>query len=162
MKKTRSKIRVHCIRKNKTYSIHELSELLRVHRNTVRQWMKKGMPRMDHQRPVLIYGEEAKAFLQAQKKLRKKSCDFDQIYCFRCREPKKTMGNMVDLEPRNHKTFTLVGLCSSCESPVRKIQSIKDFKNILITFDISKQQIERLSGCLSPSLKCYLEEKGKS
>lgn len=41
---------------HRSYTAFELAELLDVHKNTVRQWIKAGLPVVDGARPALICG----------------------------------------------------------------------------------------------------------
>ena len=44
----------------RSYSIDEIARLLGVHRNTVRHWIRNGLPVLDDRRPNLILGSELK------------------------------------------------------------------------------------------------------
>ena len=41
--------------------------LFGIHRNTVREWVKRGLPTSDDRRPMLILGRDLAAFLQARR-----------------------------------------------------------------------------------------------
>jgi len=42
----------------RNYTVEEIAKLFGVHRNTVRQWVKQGLPTSDRKRPMLILGRE--------------------------------------------------------------------------------------------------------
>lgn len=159
MKSKRSKLRLSRIRKHASYSIQDVSELLGVHKNTVMQWLKNGLPKIDEQRPFLIHGQQLKNFLKARQQSRRSSCAPHEFYCFRCRSPQRAMGNLADVALRTEKTIILSGLCASCEAPLNKIQSLKAIPKIIQSLDIPRQQLERLSGALFPSLNCDFKEE---
>lgn len=50
---------------HRNYSVEEVAKLYGVHRNTVREWIKRGLPTNDGKRPTLILGRDLAAFLQA-------------------------------------------------------------------------------------------------
>ena len=51
---------------HRNYTVEEVARLFGVHRNTVREWIKRGLPTSDDKRPKLILGRDLIAFLQAE------------------------------------------------------------------------------------------------
>ena len=49
---------------HRNYTVEEVASLFGVHRNTVREWVKRGLPTSDDRRPMLILGRDLVAFLQ--------------------------------------------------------------------------------------------------
>lgn len=147
------------IRQNYSYTVPEVCRLLSIHKNTVRGWFRKGLKKIDTQRPCLIHGEVLKTFLNERQQSRRKTCAPDEFYCFRCRMPRRAMGNLADIESRTQKTVMVTGLCEACETPLRKVQSVRALLLIFQTFDIPQQQQEDIRESLSPSLNCYLEKE---
>jgi hypothetical protein len=45
-----------------------------VHRNTVREWVKRGLPTIDQKRPMLILGRDLIEFLQQRRLRNKRTC----------------------------------------------------------------------------------------
>ena len=56
---------------HRSYTYEELAGVFGIHKNTVVGWVKKGLPCLQEQRPFLILGANAKAFLQAQRASKK-------------------------------------------------------------------------------------------
>ena len=52
------------IKRDYSYDIKELSEVLGVHVRTVREWIKSGLPLIDKTRPFMMHGSEIIAFLK--------------------------------------------------------------------------------------------------
>ena len=115
---------------NRSYSVEEIACLLFVHKNTVRQWIKSGLPICDNKKPILILGEELREFLKAKNKKRKQKCKPFEMYCLRCKSPQKPAANMVDYEPITEATGRLIGLCSCCECEINKYISLAGFMKI--------------------------------
>ena len=105
---------------HRNYTVEEVALLLGVHKNTVREWMKSGLPACTEQRPALILGYQLREFLQSRRQVRKRKCRLYEIYCLRCREPKRPAGDMVDFEPRNESGGRLMGLCPDCDGLINR------------------------------------------
>lgn len=146
------------IRKQYSYSIQEICDLLGVHKNTVREWLRHGLPKTDKQKPYLIFGNDLRLFLNERQTSRLRKCRLDEFYCLSCRTQKKSFGNLVDLKIRNTKTVMVSGLCESCETSLHKVQSVKTLEKVFETFDIPKQQQEHIIGSLTRSLNCDLRK----
>lgn len=108
---------------HRNYTVEEVALLFNVHKNTVRGWIKSGLPACTEQRPALILGYQLREFLQSKRQVRKRKCRLFEIYCLRCREPKRPAGNMVDFEPRNDESGRLVGLCPDCDGVINRYVS---------------------------------------
>ena len=50
---------------HRSYTVEEAANLLAVHKSTVREWIKRGLPTSDDRRPTIILGRELAAFLSA-------------------------------------------------------------------------------------------------
>ena len=74
---------------HRSYAVDEAARLLDVHKNTVRNWIKSGLPTVDERRPILILGRSLSTFLSTRRMRRRQPCQPDQLYCFRCQAPKR-------------------------------------------------------------------------
>ncbi len=81
---------------HRNYTVVEIAILFSVHKNTVRAWIKKGLPVIDSQKPMLILGLELKTYLQASRQQMKRKCKLGEMYCMRCKCPRKPFENLVD------------------------------------------------------------------
>ena len=59
---------------HRNYTVEEVASLFGVHRNTVRDWVKRGLPTSDGRRPMLILGRDLVAFLSARRAKNKRTC----------------------------------------------------------------------------------------
>ena len=103
---------------HRSYMVEEVSRLLGVHRNTVREWMKRGLPTIDSRRPALILGRHLVAFLEARRSNNKRRCAPGEIYCVRCRVPRHPAGDMAEYQPLTATLGNLVGICPTCEAMI--------------------------------------------
>lgn len=111
---------------HRSYSVEDIARLLGVHKNTVRQWIKAGLPTIDQQRPALIQGRDLVDFLTQRRKARKRPCKPGEIYCVRCRQPKAPAGDMADYLPSTSSSGNLVGICPSCDLMIyRRVSYLK-------------------------------------
>lgn len=102
------------IRMHLPYTVEQAADALGVHKNTVRLWIKQGLPVADERRPVILAGADVRAFLLERRASRKCPVGPGRFYCFRCREAARPAGDMADLVPRNHRLGTFQGLCPRC------------------------------------------------
>lgn len=84
---------------HRNYTVEEVAGVFSVHRNTVREGLKRGLPTSDDRRPILILGADLVVFLRAWRMKNKRTCQPGELYCFRCRAPKSAAGDMADYRP---------------------------------------------------------------
>ena len=101
---------------HRTYSIDEAAKLFGVHRNTVRLWIKRGLPCIDSHRPTLISGQHLADFVRVRRSQNKRPCQAGEIYCMRCREPRQPANQQAVYRPLTAATGNLIGLCPTCSS----------------------------------------------
>lgn len=119
------------IKLHRTYSVEEVSDVLGVHKNTVRAWRAKGLTPIDALRPVLFQGAALRAFLEGQRTSAKRPCPPGTLYCFKCRGPRRPALAMVDYVPRNGRTGNLKALCEGCGGMMHRAASLASLSAIL-------------------------------
>ena len=131
------------IKIHRSYTVEEIATRLVVHRNTVHEWIKRGLQTVDKRRPLLVHGQDLVAFLQERRKKNKCPCQPGEIYCVRCRTPQKPAGDMAEYLPMTPKLGNLVGICPRCESMMfRRVNSTK-LEQIRGNLDITIPQARR-------------------
>ncbi|MBL8419995.1 MAG: helix-turn-helix domain-containing protein, partial [Dechloromonas sp.] len=128
---------------HRNYTVEEIATLFGVHRNTVRAWVKRGLPTSDDRRPMLILGRDLVAFLQAQRAKNKRTCLPGEIYCVRCRTPKTPAGEMADYEALTTTQGNLIAICPDCETIVYRRVSLAKLAQIRGKLDITFPQALR-------------------
>ena len=101
---------------HRNYTVDEIANLFGVHKNSVRNWVKGGLPTCDDRRPMLILGRDLVAFLHARRVKNKRPCQHGEIYCMRCRMPQRPAGNMAEYQPITSTSGNLIAICPCCES----------------------------------------------
>ncbi len=100
---------------HRNYTFGEAADLLGVHKNTVRDWVRRGLPALTEQRPFLILGCDLSAYLTSRRRANKQPCGPAEIYCVRCRLPRRPAGDMVEFQPMTPTNGNLVGICPACD-----------------------------------------------
>ena len=87
---------------------------------------------------MLILGRDLSAFLQARRTRNKRPCQPGEIYCVRCRVPKRPAGDMADYQPITATLGNLVGICPGCYSMIYRRASLAKLSQIqgkmIVTF----------------------------
>ena len=127
--------KINAIKSARTYTIDEAAQALGVTHQTVRAWVKAGLPLMRSQRPFLILGDALRCFLDSRAQSTKAPLKPDQLYCLRCKAPRVPMGLMVDCVAQTPKTARLLGLCEVCGGTCNRMISrdkISDFARFFV------------------------------
>ncbi len=131
---------------HRTYTVGEVADVSSNHKNTVRSWIKAGLPTVDNKRPTLIRGRELIAFLQSRRSKRKKPCAPGQLYCVRCRSPKFPADRMADYVPVSEGVGNLVAICPDCDCLMHRCVSRTSLTEFLGRTDITFPQALRHIG----------------
>lgn len=144
---------------HRNYTVDEVAALFDVHRNTVRQWIKAGLPTTDKRRPLLILGRNLVTFLKERRTKNKRPCKVGEIYCVRCRAPQAPAGDMADYKPLTPSSGNLVGICPSCESMIFRRVSLAKLEEIRGNLDITIPQArQHINESAVPSVNSDLRQ----
>lgn len=140
---------------HRSYDVGELADRLGVHKHSVRQWIKDGLPVLDGTRPVLILGSEFQAWWGKRRKAAKRPCQPGQMYCFKCREPKAPALGMVDYVAKNATTGNLRALCETCSTAMHQRIRLADIAARMPGLDVRHTQAHSSIAALrQPSPNC--------
>ena len=120
-----------------SYTVGEISSLFGSHKNTVRRWVKEGLPTIDNRRPMLLLGHDIVTFLKARRAKNKRACKPGELYCVRCRAPKRPAGDMAEYTPITEKFGNLVAICPDCDAIMNQRVSLAKIGPIREKMDIS-------------------------
>jgi hypothetical protein len=149
------------VKLHRNYSVEDIARLFGMHKNTVRNWLKQGLPAIDDRRPTLILGQDLSRFLQERRQKAKQACGPGRIYCIACRAPKDPAGQMAECIPTGPHVGNLRGICPDCDRLVyrrvnlAKIDAVRG--DLAITFT---QPPSRLGESAGPSVNCDSSNKG--
>lgn len=148
------------VKRHRTYAVDEIAALLGSHRNTVRNWLKGDLQSIDDRRPVLVHGAVLFEFLRDRRAQRKRPCSPGEIYCFRCRNPRRPAGNVVVYQARTVTSGDLVGSCVDCGSRMYRRVSMAKLTLSLGGLDIRNTDAEEhIDESLEPSPNCDFDKE---
>jgi Helix-turn-helix domain len=143
---------------HRNYTVDEAARVFSSHRNTVRSWIKQGLPTIDDKRPRLIRGADLVTFLRARRKRNKRPCGPGEIYCVRCRVPRAPWGNTADYEVLTATLGNLIAICSACEALMYRRVNLVRLDEIRGKVEVTlPQALPRLSESVDPSVNSDLE-----
>lgn len=131
------------VRINRSYSVPELALLCGVHRNTIRNWLSDGLPQIDGRRPALIQGKALKDYLHAKRTKRKRTCPPGTIYCFRCKDPRRPVGQKAILILDRSATGNLTARCEQCGTAMYRRCRLDALTTVMPGVDIQIQHAQR-------------------
>jgi hypothetical protein len=143
------------IKLHRPYSVEEAARALGAHKNSVRGWIKGGLPVVDRSRPVLILGNELRAYLEGKRKAAKRPCPPGTLFCFKCRQPRAPALGMIEATRQNATCANLRALCEACGTMMHRRARLAAIAAIMPDLDV---QIREASASISestpPSLNC--------
>ena len=140
---------------HRSYSVDEVSRPFRVHKNTVRAWLKQGLEPIDDQRPILIRGQKLRRFLSERRTRSKQTCGPGRIYCLPCRAPKVPAGQVADCVQIGETTGTLQGICPDCDRMIYRRVNPKKLALVCGDLDVTLTQAgARIEGTMEPIVNC--------
>ena len=122
---------------HRSYTVEEVARLLGKHKNTVRHWVKDGLATIDDKRPMLIFGHDLVAFLQARRVKNKQTCKPGELYCVRCRVPRPPAGDMAEYSAVSEKIGNLIAICPACDAIMNRRVSLARIGEICGNMDIT-------------------------
>lgn len=140
---------------HRTYSVEEAALTLGAHKNSVRGWIKDGLPTIDRSRPALILGHEIRAFLEGRRKSAKRPCPPGTLYCFKCRQPRAPAMGMIEAKRQNATTGNLSAICEVCGTMMHRRTRLAEIGTIMPNLHVQIREADtRISECTNPSLNC--------
>ena len=129
------------------YTVQEIAELFGIHKNAVLRWLKEGLHADRSQRPHLIRGDELTRFLNERQKGKRQQCAPGEFFCFKCRVPREPYLGIADIAIESPTTFRIKALCSVCDTPLNKVQNVRNLPRIKTLFNIQQLTGEHLLEC---------------
>lgn len=133
------RINSQCIKINQTYTVEEAAEALKITRETVRRWIKGGMLALTALRPTLILGYELRKFLKARATNRRRSLLPDELFCMKCRTPRKPRGMKAEYVASGVTRGMLFGHCDTCGCSCCRFITLAGLQDLSDDLEISRR-----------------------
>lgn len=154
------RINPNSIKLHRTYDVSELAACCGVHKNTVRQWERDGLGPIDGGKPKLFHATAIRAFLIKRNASRRRPCSAGTLYCFRCREPRPPLPDLLEYVPITMSSGNLRAVCATCETVMHRRVALTALALVMPGFAVSMgQRMERLTSGPSTSLNCDFERQ---
>jgi excisionase family DNA binding protein len=141
----------------RSYTIDEVARTLEVHRNTVRHWIKAGLPVIDDKRPILILGSDLAEYLLRRHEARRQPCRTGQMFCLKCRKPQEPAGQMADFVASSATSGALVGICPACNGLMYRRVSVARLSDVAGALDLHMTRAQpRIKDTAIPNVNCHL------
>ena len=142
------------VKGRRNYTVEEIARLFGIHKNTVRQWIKSGLPALDDKRPILILGEELISFLQARRARRSSLACLGRCTASDAVPRDSPQASMADCRPLTEKIGNLSAICPDCDSIMHRCVSMATLDEVRGKMDISFTQVTAThNGDYSPHRK---------
>jgi excisionase family DNA binding protein len=127
---TRRRPNPRLVKIHRNYSVDEAARVLGTHKNTIRTWLKQGLPTIDQRRPTLIHGVDLSAFVKNRRNRAKRPCP-----------------------PITATSGNLRALCPDCGTFMHRRAAFAKLNMVGANLDIAfPQAVSRIGGTPYPSL----------
>ena len=145
---------------HRSYTVEEAARSFRVHKNTVRDWLRSGLQPIDGRRPILILGRHLASFLYRRREHKRQRCGPGQLYCFRCRAPRTSAAQRADYLSITASSGNLRALCADCGTRMYRRVSFHKLEAVAGDLQVHLPQAQqRISECADACLNCDLERE---
>ena len=158
MTKKKRTYNANLIKETLSYSTNEMAKRFNIHKRTVQEWYRAGLPRIDNRKPSLVLGADLKDFLKTRLNKRKNKCRKNELYCLKCKVPRQSWNNVVDIRFLSKIRLMIIGLCAQCNTKTNKIASIKNLADVSKIFAIQQIHNRDLVGSDIPSFNTDIRE----
>lgn len=143
---------------HRSYKVEEIADLFLVHKNTVRLWIKDGLQTIDDQRPTLVLGVHLVDYLKARRQSRKRPCKANEMFCVRCKEPKRPVEGLIEYVSITESLGNLIAICPACCGIMNRRTSLTKIRTISQEMEISfPQALKHIVESIKPSLDSDLK-----
>lgn len=151
MQKTPKRRRTYNVRRIKAtwpYTVQEIAAPFNIHKNAVLRWIKEGLRADKITREYLIRGTELMRFLSDRQRKKTHPCAINEFFCFKCRAPRQTYLDIVDMVIQSPHRFRLKGLCAVCGIRMNKALGIGKLPKVHECFNIQKVEGQHIIECM--------------
>ncbi len=144
------------VKQYRSYTVEQICNLFKakkLHPQTVRDWVKFGGLEAITKKPISIYGEVLKDFLEKRNAEHKKCLEFCQFKCVKCQEIISPKDNTVALYTNKNGSIKAVAVCPLGNHGAMRFYKKKDQLKLEETFVIKKTEVTTLYNPLPSTSK---------
>jgi hypothetical protein len=152
------------VKKHRSYNVEQICVLFKnkkLHAQTLRSWVNSGELEVISNKPILIYGEVLKAFLKARNSNHKKTLDFDQFKCIKCKEIGSPVDKNISVYRNKNGSFRAAGICPVCKHVNNRFYKKNEEQKLEKTFFFKKPDMSTLGNSLDSPYKTNLDSSNK-
>lgn len=97
-----------------------------LHPQTVRKWVKDGLPTIDTGKPTLIYGNDLIVWLKEKNQANKHKTGFGEFYCMSCQDARPIFQNRI-VVIQKAQFLQVQGVCRECKSRMFKNHKLDEW-----------------------------------
>ena len=130
---------------HRNYTVGEAATVCGVHKNTIRAWLRTGLPTIDNTRPILILGSDLREYLERKRSKNKRPLKPGEIYCVKCRDSRRPAEDYAVIDVTNDRIGNLSGICPVCDKVMNRKVSFRRLADVIGDLQISiPEALERL------------------
>jgi hypothetical protein len=141
-----------------SYDQEEICALLKIHIQTIRDWIREGLQINRKPGVTLIYGNDLKEFLGKLNQSQKRPTKFDQMLCMSCKDAKVPFKKQICLEHAN-KLLKAKAVCRDCKKKMNRNYKLDDLPKLRKIFCVV--DVLELYDSSNPSLKTHFLNQGE-
>lgn len=152
------------IHSKRSYTVEKLCNVYKdkkLHAQTVRGWVNSGELEVISKKPIIIYGAIAKFFLEKRNKAHKKTLDFEQIKCVRCKQSSFPKNKGITLYQNKNGSWKAVGFCQLCDNEISKFYKKDDRQKLEEIFIVKQPELVTLCNKSDTASKTHSDDKNK-
>lgn len=143
------------VRRNYTYSVEDIAELLGVSAMTVFRWIsEEGLKRIPETKKYFVHGSHLIEFLIKKNIKNKKPCQDGEIYCCKCRKPRNPHAHSLKFKKLSNQTVRISGKCGVCAAAINKVVSGKKWNETHPLYPNINADIRQHNGESESQHKC--------
>ena len=102
------------VKRNRSYTLEEAAEQVGVTVQTIRAWVKRGLPVLSARRPYLVLGVDLIDFVKNRSAPRTRRLRIGEFHCLSCKAPRKPAFGIADYVPITPLRGRLEAFCETC------------------------------------------------
>lgn len=122
------------LRKNYSYTPHQLQRDFNVHPRTLQTWGKDGLPFVNNSRPRMVFSEDLREFLAIRELKRRTKLQLNEFYCMSCKTGCEPYQGKVHVEA-SQNLLRLRAICPHCGIMMNKNQNRKKYESVTPLFE---------------------------